>query len=723
MQAVTADAHPTVLEAATRMWNGLPSLWKALIPAIGALLIVLVPASIFISARIYAVTTDNLRAQHDTILTDISTNFEDLLNTQTSYLADYANSDVVKACAPTGCNVQARDVFGAELTRKIQDPSAYYTEIGFIDNNGTETARVVRGTGSVVNVANTPVSFKVSALMALTAGQVYVFPISRDTRIAASESYQYPLLRMATPVFVNEQRQGFVTAAINLDDFFSQNFVFSDQHQTFLLDGEGCLLASSDDAQRPELYKTWAGDPSRTCYKDLQLQDWDTAVQHYQATVLSTRPLHGVLSNSGQTWTIVVQQPESLAYTQANTLDALLRAAYLTTMVVVGALIVAADRASARLLKAVQARNVSHARDIRFNPYVVGGPVEDRRLFFGRTEALARVIGAGVMGGDDVLIDGDRYIGKTSLLRQVERRLQDRRVTDPTYWYWPVSLSLQGVPVDKFYATLMDHILRDVEDHATRLTLRYHTNSANYAVEDFREDIVQLLNLPNPSDNQTRIVLCLDNIHVWLGPSRDDRTFIQTFSAMRLAIGSQLKLIATGSRIPEDAFDRTMTAVTLGPLDYEEAERMVRQPVAEYYPYTDEALAKILQASDRLPIELQRLAHYAVQAMLETDASAVSAVHADRALQRAIADHEPTYRLLWNGGVDKNGNTVARFSDEIRAKMLDLDVRDTSIPPLLFTGESPVISAAQLDEISYTDSDGNVRLTAIFKAWLARAAR
>src|SRR5262245_51437742 len=132
MQAVTADAHPTVLESATRIWNGLPSLWKVLIPAIGALLIVLVPASIIIISNIYAVTTDNLRAQHDAILEEISMNFEDLLNAQTSYLADFAGSDAVKACAPTGCTAQARDVFGTELTRKLQDPAVYYTEIGII---------------------------------------------------------------------------------------------------------------------------------------------------------------------------------------------------------------------------------------------------------------------------------------------------------------------------------------------------------------------------------------------------------------------------------------------------------------------------------------------------------------------------------------------------------------------------------------------------------------
>src|SRR5258707_6594354 len=117
------------------------------------------------------------------------------------------------------------------------------------------------------------------------------------------------------------------------------------------------------------------------------------------------------------------------------------------------------------------------------------------------------------MGGDDVLIDGDRYIGKTSLLRQVERRLHERRVIDSTYWYWPVSLSLQGVSVDEFYATLMDHILRDVEDHADRLKLSYHTQPAKYTVEHFREEIVEPPNLPNPSDKQTRMVLCLDNIH------------------------------------------------------------------------------------------------------------------------------------------------------------------------------------------------------------------
>src|SRR5260221_5536462 len=254
MASVTAEPHPTLAETASRAWNRLPSRWKVLIPAIGGLLLMLVPATLLIGSRIYAVTTDNLRAQHKAFLTDVGSTFEDFLNRHASYLAGFATSDALEACAKleTGCTEQAQNVFGSELGRKITDPSGYYTEIGFIDNNFKETASAVRGSGNVVTVTNTAPTLKIDpeALKALPDVQVYVFPISRDTRLAANEPYQHPLLRMASPVSSDGKRTGYVTAALNLDDFFAQNFVFSDQQQSSLLDSEGCLLASSDDSRR-----------------------------------------------------------------------------------------------------------------------------------------------------------------------------------------------------------------------------------------------------------------------------------------------------------------------------------------------------------------------------------------------------------------------------------------------------------------------------------------
>ncbi len=718
-----SSAHPTVSETASRLWNGLPSLWRALLPTLGALLIVLLPANLLIGSRFYAITTDNLRTQHQALLADIGNAFDDLIGRETAYLASLATSDKIKACAPTNCATESGTLFAPELTARLRDQGVYYTEIGFIDSSGDETARAIRAAGNTVAAPGDMPLFHAdpAALKRAEAGQVYVFPITRDPRISAVEAYQQPILRLATPV----DPQGYFTVVLSLDDFFAQNFVYSDQQQVFLLDTDRCLLASSDETQRAAMYKTWSGAADRTCYADLPLEAWDTAVQHYRDTVLSTRVIHGPLTTSGQTWTLVVQQPAALAYAQANTLQTLLTGAHVVVVLLVAVLVAAADRATTRLLNAARARSIEHARNTRFNPYVVGGPIEDRRLFSGRTEALARVIGAGVMGGDDVLIDGDRGIGKTSLLREVERRLRERRISDPTYWYWPVALSLQGVPADLFYATVMDRILRDVEAQEARDDLRYtRSRTGDYGVEDFREDVAALLDRPTADRRQTRIVLCLDNIQTWFdGTSGYGAPFIRKFRSVLSAVGNQLKLVAAGTGIPEDAFGQAVTVVRLGPLTPDEAEHLVRQPVADYYTFEAEAVRRILVYSDRLPMELQRLARHAVQAMLEQDAESITAAHAERALQQALTDWEPTYRLLWNGGTDKAGQTVERFSDGLRATLLDAAAHEAPIPPALWSGAAPSVERRRFDDIAYTDSDGNLRLTALFKAWLSRQAR
>lgn len=716
---MTAESHPTVAESASRLWNNLPSLWKVLIPALAALLIVLLPANLLISSRFYAITTDNLRADHQARLAEIGTAFDDLLNRQSFYLTGLANSDKIKACAPTACANEGPSLFVTELTAQLRQPDIYAIQIGFIDLNGQETARAMRSSGNtVVSPGETPL-FKTdpAPLRKVDAGQPYVFPIQRDVRLSAVEAYQQPVLRMAAPVIINGERKGYVTSVLGVDDFFAQNFVYSDQRQTFLLDTNRCLVASSDPARRTDLYKTWRGDPARPCYTDLQLEDWDTTVQSYKDTILSTKVIHGALSTSGQTWTIVVQQPSSEAYGQANTLQTLLMAAHLFTIGLVALLIAGADRATKRLLQAAQHRNAEHARDIRFNPYIVGTPIEEPQKFFGRTAALAQVIGAGVMGGDDVVISGDRGIGKTSLLRQVERRLRDRRVSDPSYAYWPVSLIVQGVPADQFYTTLMDQILRDVPDHTTRTNLRYHNRPATYGVEDFREDINEVLALPDTllEGRQTRVVLCLDNVHVWFGgvPSYDP-TFIDAFRDMLSDVGNQLKLIAVGTHIPENAFGAAVTFIRLGPLELHEAEQLIRRPAADYYTFTDEAVRAIQTYSDNLPMEAQRLARHAVQVMFEQDAESVGSAQVERALPHAVADWEPTYRLLWNGGIDKAGSTVEQLDDAVRQSLREHAAADTPLPESVLSRLTPV----QLDDVTYTDANGAVRLTALFKAWL-----
>lgn len=82
---MTAEMHPTASESLARLWNRLPSLWRTIIPALGGLFIVLMPATALISARFYAVTDDNLRDSHERVLSAIGGAFDELITGNTVY--------------------------------------------------------------------------------------------------------------------------------------------------------------------------------------------------------------------------------------------------------------------------------------------------------------------------------------------------------------------------------------------------------------------------------------------------------------------------------------------------------------------------------------------------------------------------------------------------------------------------------------------------------------
>jgi hypothetical protein len=714
-------ASPTIGEATIRLWNRLPSLAKSLIPSICALLIVLLPANLLISSRFYQITAENLRASHQSLLTQIGSTFDEFLSAQSLYLSSLTNREVIKNCAANGCADASESLFGAELKAHLKDADVYYTEIGFLNAAGLETARAQRGSGGQILTPGDATMFQADATALAQmqkASQVYVFPLSRDTRLSPTETYQQPALRFAAPVFVDNQLVGYVTAVLGLDNLFVQNFVPSDSQQIFLLDAGLCLLASSDDTRRPELYKTWSGAPDRTYYPDFPAQDWDVTVQAYRDSIISTRVIHGPLN---QPWMLVVQQPVDLAYAQARALQTLLTAAHLITVIFVAALLIAADRAGKRLSAAHRNRLVTNARNMRFNPYLVDAPIQDKQLCFGRIEALAQVIGMGVLGGDDVLIVGDKRIGKTSVLRQVERRLRDQSVADPVYRYWPVVFSAQSTPAIAFYATLMEHILRDVEERALPADLRFRQHHEYYGIEDFRKDVSDLLSLPKIDGRSTRLVLCMDDVHCWLDEASGYTPgFRKAFRELFGDVGGGLKLIAAGHWSARQVFGDTLYEVPLGPLDTAEAARLIREPVADYYTFTDDAAESILEHSDLLPLEIQRLARHAVQVMLDQEGLSITRAQVNLAFKRAVADWEPAFRLLRYGGTDSAGSLVEHLSDLAYAALRDVATRDALIDPEYYTGERPILTRAQLDDIAFTDAQGHLRLKTVFKAWLAR---
>jgi len=78
------------------------------------------------------------------------------------------------------------------------------------------------------------------------------------------------------------------------------------------------------------------------------------------------------------------------------------------------------------------------ARKRRYNPYIVGAPVFDRQLFFGREAAIRLTLER--LASTSVQLSGERRIGKTSFLHHLELGLREPSSDDcaasPSSW-WP----------------------------------------------------------------------------------------------------------------------------------------------------------------------------------------------------------------------------------------------------------------------------------------------
>jgi len=361
-------AHPTVSEVIGRQWLRLPPLLRALLPAVCITLIVLMSANWLIRSRIYALTTEGLQGQHREALSEIGNAFDEFFSASSAYLGSLAARESVQGCAASDCADKSDAVFKPELVSVLRSRELNVIEVGYISLRGVETARAIRGSGNVPLAPGDLPMFQadpmaLEQLRVMPIGEMYISPIGRDLRISPSEAYQQPVVRVVFPVAVNDQRMGYVTAVLGLDDFFTLHFTPLETRKVYLLDTEKCLLASSDVEQRSVLYKTWSSAVDRSCSRDLPVQDWDVIVQSYGDSIFSARVLHGSLNLSAQSWTIVIQQPTAVAYAQANALDTFMTAVHLVTVLLVALLVVGTDRARERLLDTAREASESPPAD------------------------------------------------------------------------------------------------------------------------------------------------------------------------------------------------------------------------------------------------------------------------------------------------------------------------------------------------------------------------
>ncbi|HEX6739126.1 MAG TPA: ATP-binding protein, partial [Vicinamibacteria bacterium] len=284
----------------------------------------------------------------------------------------------------------------------------------------------------------------------------------------------------------------------------------------------------------------------------------------------------------------------------------------------------------------------------RFNPYIAGAPVLAEDMFFGRQKLLARILN--VLHHNSLMITGERRIGKTTFLYHLKKALEADEASD--YQFFPVFTDLQGVREDDFFHSVMADVVDGLSlSPETSASLRFQPAAeAGYEGRDFSHDLQRVIEeLKRRTSRRVKLALLIDEVDVLNQFSerinqRLRGIFMKTFSEHLVAVmsGVGIRRIWTSEGSPwYNFFDE----IELTAFSREEAEALIREPVAGVFRYEPEAVETILALSQLKPYVIQKLCIHAVNQMLEQRRSLVTSDDVEAAREalgrEAQAEDEP----------------------------------------------------------------------------------
>jgi ligand-binding sensor domain-containing protein len=260
-----------------------------------------------------------------------------------------------------------------------------------------------------------------------------------------------------------------------------------------------------------------------------------------------------------------------------------------------------------------------------FNPYIVGKPVTGRN-FVGRQDIFADLITA-LKGDNHLMIEGERRIGKTSLLYELAEALRQ----DGDYCFIPAYVQLQRVTEEKLFYAIMREIARESRRRCGQLpSLRCEAPYDDYDTFDAEDDLLAIIEaLKETTDLPLRVVILLDE-----GDRLRDFTE-ETHSHLRGWMGADIQkdvliLVWCGVSFDRAWHQRTSpwynqfrSAIELLPLSPQEARTLITRPVEGTYEYEDEAIERILTLSQRKPFVIQLVCHECVKRLWQEQSGAI----------------------------------------------------------------------------------------------------
>ena len=260
----------------------------------------------------------------------------------------------------------------------------------------------------------------------------------------------------------------------------------------------------------------------------------------------------------------------------------------------------------------------------RFNPYIAGSPIRDEKMFYGREDLLHQIETA--LYNNSVMIHGERRIGKTSVLYQLKQRLENKE--DPEYRFIPVFVDLEGAPESLFFHRLMEGVVETLHDvlenmpNRDQLHFFAQADDESYDDRDFRHDLRAILRfLQDYHHRQPKLVFLLDEADIM--NTYDTLTQQQLRRILQDTMAQHVSAVVAGVNISK-AWDRVespwynmFVEIVLEPFERQEAERLMKEPVARFYKWDEDAVHYVYAQSQGRPHRVQQICMEAVNHMLD----------------------------------------------------------------------------------------------------------
>jgi len=345
-----------------------------------------------------------------------------------------------------------------------------------------------------------------------------------------------------------------------------------------------------------------------------------------------------------------------------------------------------------------EAQTRRFAREVRFfveeteykeigkSPYIAGPPVKSREMFYGRQSTFSWVQEnlSGTYQDNVLVLYGERRTGKTSVLYQLQHHLPD------TYAF--VLIDLQtiayalGSTGDLLFA-MARKTTTGLRRTGFELEVPDREQYLAHPLECF-EELGEAIGLQSRASGR-RAVLIVDEFDLLIEAVENGQVTPYVFDCIRGLMQHQdgLSFIFTGAgkvsemlKNPQSILFNTALRRKVSFLERDEAERLIREPVADVLWHDDLAIEKILRVTAGHPYFIQYICHEIVNIARSERKNFVTLRDVDRALQTTVQETTGIIRHAYMSlGIQERLvlAAIARITDDGRPFVSLDDVLET----------------------------------------------